>query len=66
MLLNAEMRFDRRLDDERLWHPNLNQAEREAKEVAEEIRSRLGIGQVTVSIRDDRDQIQKEIVVVSS
>jgi hypothetical protein len=45
-----------------MWFPNLEMAEREAKEIAAAIRSKLGVERVTVCIRDHHKHIQKELI----
>ena len=51
-----------------MWFPDLDMAEREAREIAAEIASKLGIKKggrkrVGVCIRDHHKRIQREIVV---
>ena len=52
-------RLNGKPDEGGLWFPNLRQAEREAREVAEEIRTKLGIGRVVIRIRDQHERIQE-------
>jgi hypothetical protein len=54
---------DRALTDEGMWFPDLGMAEREAREIAAQIASKLGVKRVGVCIRDHDMRVQREIVV---
>jgi hypothetical protein len=57
------VRWNGRSFDERgHWFSSLKEAESEAREVAEEIHARLGIGQVQIVIRDEHEHVHKEVV----
>jgi hypothetical protein len=62
-LYYVELEWDGREQGEALWFPDLDSAEREAKEVAAEIIRQLGLRSINLSIRDQHKVIQKEIVV---
>jgi hypothetical protein len=64
-LFYFDIRLDKKrmLDDEALWDPNLQTAEREAREVASEIMHKLRVESVSVSIRDRHSRPQMDIIV---
>ena len=58
-----ELEWDGRELEEPLWFPDLETAEREAREVAAEIARHIGLPSINASIRDHYKVIQKEMVV---
>ena len=60
-----DFRYDqgRAVANQGMWFPDSSAAEREAREIAAKIKAKLGVGGVTVSIRDQSKVIQKEISV---
>ena len=60
-----DFRYDqgRAVANQGMWFPDIEAAEREAREIAEQIRLKLNVGSIDVCIRDQSKTIQKEIVV---